>query len=166
MRALVLKAFDVMTRITRWLVIVAAVAIAALMVVNFTDIVGTKFFATSIPGALDMSEELMVLITLLPIAFIALERGHIRITLLEEHLPRSVRYALEVFQYAIAALITGFITTRAFAQLQKTVESMSLKAGIDLPEWPSNAVIVVSFGFLTLVWILLLAKTLACRTEE
>lgn len=160
MESLVLKAIDVTTRVTRWLVIIAAVAIGALMTVNFIDIIGTKFFGMSIPGALDISEELMVLVTLLPIAFIALERGHIRITLLEEHLPSSVRYGLEILQYIIAALITGFITLRAFAQLQKAMEVMELKAGLDLPTWPSNVIVVVSFGFLTLVWLLLLAKTL------
>jgi TRAP-type C4-dicarboxylate transport system permease small subunit len=166
MRSFVLRVFDLVTRITRWLVIIAAAAITVLMVVNFTDIIGTKFFGMSIPGALDISEELMVLVTLLPIAFIALERGHIRITLLEEHLPLAVRFVLEVLQYVIAALITGFITARAFVQLQKTVEVMELKGGIDLPVWPANAVIVVSFGFLTLVWLLLLAKRCVVGMER
>jgi TRAP-type C4-dicarboxylate transport system permease small subunit len=166
MRSLVLQAFDLTTKVTKWLVVIAAAAITVLMVVNFTDIIGTKFFGMSIPGALDISEELMVLVTLLPIAFIALERGHIRITLLEEHLPLAVRFALEVIQYAIAALITGFITARAFAQLLKTIEVMELKGGIDLPVWPANAVIVVSFGFLTLVWLLLLAKRCVIGMER
>jgi TRAP-type C4-dicarboxylate transport system permease small subunit len=166
MRSLVLKAVSTMTGITRWLVIVAAVAIGVLMVVNFFDIVGTKFFGMSIPGALDISEELMVLVTLLPIAFIALERGHIRITLLEEHLHSSVRYALEIIQYFLAALITGFITVRAFAQLRTTLETMELKTGLDLPVWPSNAVVVISLGFLTVVWIVLLIKALVVRQER
>jgi TRAP-type C4-dicarboxylate transport system permease small subunit len=166
MRNFVLQAFDVTTKVTRWLVIIAAVAIAALMVINFVDIIGTKFFGMSVPGAMDISEELMVLVTLLPIAFIALERGHIRITLLEEHLHSAVRFALEIIQYVIAALITGFIAVRSFAQLQNTIEVMNLKAGIDLPEWPANAVVVISFGFLTLVWLLLLAKTLVAGRER
>ena len=166
MRSLVLNVIGMVTRITRWLVIIAAIAIGFLMAVNFLDIIGTKFFGISLPGALDISEELMVLVTLLPIAYIALERGHIRITLLEEHLHWSVRYALEIAQYALATLITGFVTVRAFAQLRMTLESMELKTGIDLPIWPANVVVVVSFGFLTLVWLLLLAKVLVVgRTE-
>ena len=166
MENFVLRAVDLAKKITRWLVIIASVAIAVLMVVNFTDIVGTKFFGMSVPGALDISEELMVLVTLLPIAFIALERGHIRITLLEERLHSAVRFALEIIQYVIAALITGFITVRAFAHLQNTIEVMTLKAGVDLPEWPANVVVVISFGFLTLVWLLLLAKTLVVGRER
>jgi TRAP-type C4-dicarboxylate transport system permease small subunit len=102
----------------------------------------------------------------LPLAFIALERGHIRITLLEEHLPSIVRFVLQIVQYVIATLITGFITWRVFAQFQKTIEVVSLKEGIDLPIWPANLAVVISFGFLTLVWILLLAKKLVVGSEQ
>ena len=166
MRNFVLQAFDVATKITRWLAILAAVGIAVLMIVNFTDIIGTKFFLRSVPGALDISEELMVLLTLLPIAFVALERGHIRITLLEGRMPPAVRFVLQIIQYVIATLITGFITWRVFVQFQKTIEVVQLKEGLDLPIWPANLVTVVSFGFLTLVWIVLLAKTVVVGLER
>jgi TRAP-type C4-dicarboxylate transport system permease small subunit len=166
MRNAILKAFDIMTKITKWLAILAAVSIAVLMIINFTDIIGTKFFLRSVPGTLDISEELMVLLTLLPIAFVALERGHIRITLLEGRLPRAVRFVLQIIQYVIATLITGFITWRVFVQFQKTLEVVQLKEGLDLPIWPANLVTVVSFGFLTLVWIVLLAKTVVVGLER
>jgi TRAP-type C4-dicarboxylate transport system permease small subunit len=166
MKNFVLKAFDVITRITRWLAILAAVSIAVMMVINFTDIIGTKFFLRSVPGALDISEELMVFLTLLPIAFIALERGHIRITLLEGRMTPTVRFVLQIIQYVIAMLITGFITWRVFVQFQKTIEVLQLKEGIDLPIWPANLAVVIAFGFLTLVWMLLLMKTLVLGVKQ
>ena len=61
----------------------------------------------------------------------------------------------------LSLLLTGFITWRVFVQFQETLKFMQLKEGIDLPIWPANLAVVVSFGFLTLVWMLLLAKTLA-----
>jgi TRAP-type C4-dicarboxylate transport system permease small subunit len=166
MKNYVLQIIDVATKITKWLAILSAVSIAVMMVINFTDIIGTKFFLRSVPGALDISEELMILVTLLPLAYIALERGHIRITLLEEHLPSVVRFVLQIVQYVIATLITGFITWRVFVQFQKTVEVMDLKEGLDLPIWPANLAVVIAFGFLTLVWALLLAKTLVVGSEQ
>jgi len=166
MRSFVLKALDVATRVTRGLVILAAGSIAIMMVINFTDIIGTKFFLRSVPGALDISEELMVLVTLLPLAFVALERGHIRITLLTVRLPSVVSFALQIVQYVIATLITGFITWRVFVQFQNTVEVMDLKEGLDLPIWPANLAIVIAFGFLTLAWMLLLAKTWVVGSER
>jgi len=166
MKNFVLQALDVATKITKWLAILAAVSIAIMMVINFTDIIGTKFFLRSVPGALDISEELMVLVTLLPLAFIALERGHIRITLLTDHMSPAVRFVLQIIQYVIATLITGFITWRVFVQFQEAVEIMDLKEGIDLPIWPANLAVVIAFGFLTLVWALLLAKTLLVDLER
>ena len=166
MRNFVLQALDVATKITKWLAILAAVCIGVMMVVNFTDIMGTKFFLRSVPGALDISEELMVLVTLLPLAFIALERGHIRITLLTEHMTPAVRFVLQIIQYVIATLISAFITWRVFVGFQGTVEVMDLKEGLDLPIWPANLAVVIAFGFLTLVWALLLAKTLLVDLER
>lgn len=160
MKVFILQAFKVVTQITRWLAIIASVSMAILMIVNFTDIVGTKFFLKSVPGALDISEELMVLLTLLPIAFIALERGHIRITLLEEHLPMAIRLILQMIQYGVGMMITGFVTWRVCVQFLKTVEVVQLKEGIDLPIWPANLAVVIAFGFLTLAWFLLFTKTL------
>jgi TRAP-type C4-dicarboxylate transport system permease small subunit len=166
MKNFVLQALDVATKITKWLAILASVSIAVMMVINFADIIGTKFFLRSVPGALDISEELMVLVTLLPLAFIALERGHIRITLLTEHMTPSVRFVLQIIQYIIATLITGFITWRVFVGFQETVKVMDLKEGIDLPIWPANLAVVIAFGFLTLVWALLLAKTVVVGQER
>lgn len=152
--------FDAAIRITRWLTIISAICIALLMVVNFFDIIGSTFFGKSVPGALDISEELMVCLTLLPISFIALERGHIRITMLEERMPPAVRFIFRTVQYLMATAITGFITARVFTQFQKTIRIMQLKEGIDLPIWPGNLAVVISFGVLTLVWALLLVRTL------
>lgn len=166
MSGLVLKAHGLATKVARWLAIVAAVNIAVLMMVNFIDIIGTKFFSQSVPGALDISEELMVCLTLLPLAYVALERGHIRITLLEERLGPALRFCFGLMQYLLAAAITGLITVRVFVQFQKTLRLMQLKEGLDLPIWPANLVVVISFGMLTLVWILLLAKTWVKGLEE
>jgi len=159
-------AFLIAERVTRLLVVVAAVCIAALMMVNFIDIVGTKFLFMSVPGALDISEELMVCLTLLPIAYVALERGHIRITLVESRLPPSVRYICGIIQYLTASLITGFVSARVFVQFLRTVRVGQLKQGIALPIWPGNLAVVISFGVLTLVWVLLLAKTIVGGVER
>jgi TRAP-type C4-dicarboxylate transport system permease small subunit len=166
MKAMTFHLLDIAMKVTRWLTVVAAVCIGLLMVVNFFDIIGSKFFATSVPGALDISEELMVCLTLLPISYIALERGHIRITLLEDRLPPVVKYLLGILQYLVATLITGFITVRVFVQLQKTIRIMNLKEGIDLPIWPGNLAVTISFAILTLVWALLLAKTIVEGAEQ
>lgn len=166
MRAITFSILDIAVKVTRWLTIIAAVCIAFLMFINFFDIIGSKFFLKSVPGALDISEELMVCLTLLPISYIALERGHIRITLLEERLPVMVQFFLRIFQYLVATLITGFVTARVFVQFLKTLRNMQLMGGIDLPVWPGNLTLTISLAILTLVWALLLVKTIVEGVEQ
>ncbi len=161
MRNLILRLTDITTKVTRGLVILAAAGIGVMALINFTDVVLAKFFKHSIPGALDITEEVMVLVALFPMAYICLERGHVHISMVRNIMHPKLRFAAEIFQYILAALISGFITVRVFTQFQTTLETMTLKEGIDLPIWPANLAVVIAFGFLTLVWLLLLARTLA-----
>ena len=166
MKDLISRLIDIMTKVTRWLVIMAAVGIGAMAIINFTDVVLAKFFKHSVPGALDITEEIMVIVALFPIAYICLERGHIHITLVRNIMHPVLKFVIEIFQYILAALISGFITVRTFAQFQTTFSIMTLKEGIDLPIWPANLATVIAFASLTLVWILLLAKTLVTGVEQ
>lgn len=160
------RSINIVTRISLWLAILGAVCLAAMMVINVIDIVASKWFEWSIPGALDISEELMVFLTILPIAYIALERGHIVISVVEERLSRKKRFALLVLKYALGTLVMGFFTWRTFTHFQNTIVVGQLKEGIDLPIWPANLAVVLGFGVLTLAWMLLLVKTLNDGLEQ
>ena len=166
MRDLVTRIFVILTKSTKWLAIIASVCIGVLMAINFIDVIGTKFFGKSIPGALDISEELMVFMTLLPIAYVALERGHIRVALFDGMMSPRKAFIINIFQYSIAVIISAILTVRTFVQFLKRIEVVTLKEGIDLPIWPANLVVVISFFFLTLVWVILLGKTIVQGVEE
>jgi len=130
------------------------------------DIVTSKWFDWSLPGTLDFSEELMVLLTLLPIAYVALERGHISITFLEEKIPQTGRIYLNLLKYLVGMGSMGFLTWRTFVRFQYVLDTAQIKSGISFPIWPANLAIAVSFGFLTLVWLLLFIKTIVVRSEQ
>jgi len=166
MKDLILDIIEIATQVTKWLVFIAAIAIGVMAIINFTDVVLAKFFKHSVPGALDITEETMVLVALFPIAYLSLERGHIHISILRNIMSPVLRFGVEIFQYILAALISGFITTRVFAKFQTTFATMTLKEGIDLPIWPANLATVIAFAFLTIVWILLLARTLVSGVER
>lgn len=166
MRESVMRLVDITTKVTRWLAIIASVCIGIVMVVNSIDVIGTKFFGKSIPGALDITEELMVFMTLLPLGYVALERGHIRVTLFDARMTPKMTFIINIFQYSIAAIITAFLTSRTFVQFLKTIKIITLKEGIDLPIWPANLAVVISFFFLTIVWLVLLVRTIVEGVEE
>ena len=166
MRRLVLLLCDWAERIAKWLTIVASCCIAIMMMVIFLDIVGTKFFSVSIPGALDISEELMVFMTLFPLAYLATKNSHVNITIMETRFSPKIRFFVDIIKYVIATAITGLISWRVFMQFQQTVAVMELKSGLDMPVWPANLGTVIAFGFLTIVWFLQLAKTLVLKSKN
>jgi len=59
MKDLIRGLITLTTKVTRWLVIIAAICIAFIMIINFVDVIGAKFFGRSVPGALDITEEVM-----------------------------------------------------------------------------------------------------------
>ncbi|OGO23076.1 MAG: hypothetical protein A2144_14430 [Chloroflexi bacterium RBG_16_50_9] len=162
----VTQVINVATRVTKWLAIIATVCLAALMLINIIDIAGSKWFRWSLPGAIDFSEELMVALTLLPIAYVTLERGHINITMLEERVGQVGRFAFKLVHYAVGTLVMGFFTWRVFLRTQYTMETMQQKPGIEIPIWPANMVIVIAYGFLALVWLLLFIKTVKSGLQQ
>jgi len=160
MKDLVFGLIKLATKVTRWLVLIAAVGICFIMIINTVDIIGTKIFGMSVPGALDITEEVMVLVALFPVAYLCLERGHFSIYLVRNMMHPAVRFIIEIIQYLVAALISGFVAVQTFTQFQTALKTMTLKEGIDLPIWPATLATTVAFAFLTLVWLLLLARTI------
>jgi TRAP-type C4-dicarboxylate transport system permease small subunit len=160
------RILGIVTKICKWMVYIAAGCLAIGMILNTVDVVAAKWLGWSIPGALDITEELMVYITILPIAYLALERDHIRITIVQEHASSGVRRALKILSYIIGVLVMGFMTWRVFTRFVYAVEAMELKKGIDLPIWPANLAVVLGFAFLAFVYILLLVKTIKSDARE
>lgn len=166
MRSFVLQSIRLLTSANKWLTYVATFCLALLMAINTIDIIGTKWFSWTFPGAIDYSEELMVFLTLLPIAFVELERGHISITFLQDRLSAKRQFIIRSFQYVVSIIIMGFWAWRSFAQFKLALVNRQLKYGIDFPTWPANLAVVVSFVMLTAVLFLLFLKMLLSGLEE
>lgn len=138
-----------------------AAALFLTMAINIVDVLGTKLLGASIPGTIDFTEELMVFLTMLPLASVALRERHIRFSLFEERVPVKVRRPLRAFQFALATFICAFVTWRASFHLRGVLQIMEMKRGVDFPVWPASLTVCFSFGLLSLAWALLLFKVLS-----
>jgi TRAP-type C4-dicarboxylate transport system permease small subunit len=166
MKNLVVQSVSWLTRVGKWLTIICAAILAIMMLINVVDIVGTKWFHWGIPGALDLSEEMMVVLTLLPIGYVLLERGHINISLVDERQSPSVRFIFMIIKCGIGLFVMAFVTWRTFVQFQYVLGAGLGKTGYGaIVIWPSNLIVVISFGFFTVVWLLMLIKTLVIGME-
>ncbi|MBN1368136.1 MAG: TRAP transporter small permease [Dehalococcoidales bacterium] len=149
----------VLTKVTKWIIIISIIAMAVMLIINVIEVVGSKLFDWSFSGSLELTEQLMVIVSLLPISYIALERGHINITMVTDRIPFKVRYAFEILGYVLGILIMAFFFWRVFVQMQYTMNMGQETPVLDFPRWITNLIIMISFGLLGISWLLLLIKS-------
>jgi TRAP-type C4-dicarboxylate transport system permease small subunit len=157
---------NVATRVTRWVSIASTVFIAAMLLINVIAVVGSKWFHWSLPGHLELTEQLMAFVSILPVAFIALERGHIRITMVIDRFAPPVNFAIEVLGHVLGILVMGFITWRVFVQMQYTMNTNITTLTLSYPVWITNLAIMIGFGLLALSFLLLLVKLIAIGPKK
>lgn len=91
----------------RWLGYVAAAALFAMMVLTAVDVASRKFWV-SIPGSLEITELLMLVVIFVGLPLASLKGEHVFFDLLDQFLPASVRRWQSVLSNAIcAALMAG-----------------------------------------------------------
>ena len=89
------------TKIIKFFVILSAASSAAMMIIAFVDVVGTKFFSLPLKGAAEFIEELNVLLVFFAIGYVELERGHIRIAVFEKFMFKGLINIINIFRYLV-----------------------------------------------------------------
>src|SRR6476661_77407 len=70
--------------------LLAGLALFAIMVLTFFDVLGRKFLDNSIPGSLEMTELLMVVVIFGALPLVSLRGEHVLFDSLDAHLPPGV----------------------------------------------------------------------------
>lgn len=161
------SSIDVLTKVTRWFAFAAAAFLGVAMMIGFIDVIGGKFFNLPFIAMKEFTEELNVGLVFLAIGYLAMERGHIRITLLESHLSVRIRFALRIFSNVVGILVIGVLSWGAFVQLQiQVVENVYKFGEVSIPVWPGGLAVFLGFVFLLIALMLLLGKQLASNSKE
>jgi TRAP-type C4-dicarboxylate transport system permease small subunit len=124
-----------MRAIERVLGYVAAAALFAMMVLTFADVVGRKFYA-SIPGSLEVTELLMLVVIFVGLPLASLKGEHVFFDLLDQFLPERVRR----FQAALAnglcaALLLG-AAWLVYVRAGRTSDMGDITAQLAIPIGP------------------------------
>jgi TRAP-type C4-dicarboxylate transport system permease small subunit len=152
---------DKILSIDKWLSYIAAAFGALIMIIATVDVISAKIFSVSVPGGKQLIEEFNVIIVFLAIPYVAIERGHIRISLFDRFLSDKVTKILTLFGHALGACVISFCTWRAWVLLADSITQHSYKYGIiDFPLWPFQTVVLLGFGLLAISFIFLFIKGL------
>ena len=139
--------------IARWLNWVAASAIVAVMLVVCVNVLGRGIFGTPLKGTVDLVSLLGAFVIACAIAYTHVLKGHIRITLFIELLPRPIRIVLACLMDFVGMVLFGIISWQSILFAKGTHEIGELSEVLKIPIAPF--VIMVSVGCIALTLVLL-----------
>jgi len=161
------KIDSILTKIISWYVIVAEIAAAIIMIISVADVIGAKFFGLGIPSAIELVEQLNVPLVFGAIAFVAIERGHIRIDTFDAHMSTAVNNLLKILSRIVEMAICGFLSWRSLILVQDMIEKFARSTGsIMFPLLPFGLSVLIGFILLTIAAILGIGREIIARQES
>jgi len=138
-------------RIENALSLVSATLILLAMLLVSAEVISRKFLNMPIPGQLELGELLMPPIIFLAIAYTQSTGGHVRMTIVIDHLPPAWRHATEiavkVLAIAVYAVLCFYSAKYAYRTWQFHDVTMSPPYFV---VWPSAIVVPIGMFLVTL----------------
>ena len=141
-----------MRALERLLGYVAAAALFAMMLLTFADVVGRKFVA-SIPGSLELTELLMLVVIFVGLPLASLKGEHVFFDLLDQLLPESLRRFQALLSNGVCAALLLGAAWLVFVRAGRTIEQGDITAQLAIPVGPFQygaAALLLLTGFVHL----------------
>jgi TRAP-type C4-dicarboxylate transport system permease small subunit len=130
-----------------------------LMLLTTGDVVGRKFFSTTIPGAFEISQYLLAVFILLGLAYTQQVKGHVGVDFLISKFSPRGRALCEMFTTLLSLFIIGILVYKGWLDgiKEKTVSDM-----LRIPQYPFRLLVSIG-GFL--LWLELLIGLFESSTK-
>ena len=106
--------------------LLSGVALFAIMALTFLDVLGRKFLSSSIPGSLELTELLMVIVIFAALPLVSRRGEHVEFDSLDPYLPMGLRRLQQVavqLVCAAALLGLGWLMWQSGAEFGQTGET-------------------------------------------
>jgi TRAP-type C4-dicarboxylate transport system permease small subunit len=141
-------------KLEKWGIFIISAPLAVMTVIEVLNAVGRKLFMP-FPCALESVESLLVISVYLGVSVVALEGGHVKVTLLTDRFSPSVQYGADALANLLGALTFGFFATGAWIEGFKSLSIFEMRIGVyRFPLWPFK--LIFAFGLTLLVLQLLI----------
>jgi TRAP-type C4-dicarboxylate transport system permease small subunit len=148
--------------VSRLLGYVATVMLGLMTLLTVVDVFMRYVLNAPITGATEVSELMMVILVFPALAWIAIDRSHIRVDLLVVKWPRRVQLMVEIVTLLLALGTYAIITWQSFLESMEVREATSL---LEVPEAPFHWIMTLGFAVLCLAILSLLVENVAAITK-
>ena len=137
-------------KFTRVAAVASGISILLMMIAGAADVIATNLDVVGlrsrpIPATFEFMGAMMVVTVFLAVSFAQHDRRHIRVELLVRRLPIFGQKVADVIQYALSALVFGFIARFAWPAAIHGYNVGEYATGvINFPLWPAR--FVLAFG--------------------
>jgi TRAP-type C4-dicarboxylate transport system permease small subunit len=146
-------------KLTKYGIYLISAPLALMTLIEVLNVLGRKFFIP-FPCALESVESLLVISIYIGVSIVALEGGHVNVSILTDRFPLSVQYALDAFANFLGTLTFGFLAFGAWKEAFKALSILEIRIGVyRFPLWPFK--LVFAFG-MTLLVIQLIINVIKC----
>jgi TRAP-type C4-dicarboxylate transport system permease small subunit len=118
--------------------------------IEFMNAIGRKFLVP-FPGTVESVESLLVISVYFGVALVALEAGHVNVTILTSRLPEGAQHVLDALANLLAALVFGYLAAGAWAEALRSIDMLEYRQGVyRFPLWPFKTLYALGVLLLTL----------------
>jgi TRAP-type C4-dicarboxylate transport system permease small subunit len=129
-----------------------------MMLLTVVDVFMRYVLNAPITGATEVSELMMVIVVFPALAWIAIERSHIKVDLLVVKWPRRVQLMVEIVTLLVTLAMFFIITWQSFLESMEVKEATSL---LEVPEAPFHWIMTLGFAMLCLAIVTLVVENVA-----
>lgn len=139
--------------------IAAGAALFGMMIMVTMDVIGRKF-SMPLPGAFEVSEQLMVVVFSFPLAEVSLKKGNIVFELMSRKFSPRVKRRMEIIGNLVGLFLFAPLTYQAWVVAHRMYSMGEYRQGIiDVPIWPFR--IMIAVGLTVFVYQLVVGWILA-----
>jgi TRAP-type C4-dicarboxylate transport system permease small subunit len=127
-----------------------ALPLILMTAIEFLNAIGRKLFIP-FPGTVESVESLLVISVYFGVALVALEAGHVNVTIMTSRLPAAARHALDAIANLLAALVFGYLMAGAWAEAGRSIAMLEYRMGVyRFPLWPFKSLYALGLTLLTM----------------
>jgi TRAP-type C4-dicarboxylate transport system permease small subunit len=154
-----------MKRIVSAVNIVAAVALFAMMLLTFADVVGRKLVGNSIVGAVELTELAMLVMIFLALPLASLAGEHIVFDLTDRYLPPRVLHLQMALAHGVSAVVFGGAAWLVWVKSGRTYSMGDMTARLEIGLGPFHRLVAVMLLLTALVHLALIVREWRHRTD-
>lgn len=141
----------IISRISRILELTLALAFILAVLLNFTNVVGRYAFGISLMAADELQIFIMIAMTFIGAAVVTQRKQHLRMDVLAQLMPSSLRAILDIAELLLLIALSGFIFFVSYSYAARMMSIMRTSDMANVPMWIPHGSVALGFGLIVAV---------------